>query len=410
MRAIQFHLKAPRYLFSKFFGGLVTSLRFSRLGPVVYAEVSEPSLPNENWVKIRTVYGGICASDLSGILLKHPPQSYMSAFVSSPLGMGHEIVGVITEVGSGVTGLSVGDRVTVDPSLSCLTRGIEPMCPNCLKGDYSTCMNVAEGNLPPGTGIGSNNRTGGGWGEYVVGHKDRVHVLPESMSWETALFIEPLACAVHAVLKTPPQPGQFVLVFGAGTLGLCTVAALRALGFRGKILAAARYPFQAQAAKDFGADEVLPPCGPELFEAVARLTGGKLYSSIYGGNRMLLGGADVVFDWVGSTQTITDGLKLLRGQGTFVMGGIGYPKVVDWTSLWFQEITILGSSGHSTETWKGERLTTFALAIRLLADSGIELSKLLTHRFALKDYQTAFNTAVHKGRSGAIKVAFQFPH
>ncbi|GAG12335.1 unnamed protein product, partial [marine sediment metagenome] len=268
-------------------------------------------------------------------------------------------------------------------------RGISPMCKNCQAGNYSSCANFAEGNLPPGTGIGGNSRTGGGWGEYFVAHTERVYVLPESISDRTGLFIEPFCCALHSVMKLTLKDEPTILVFGAGTIGLCTIAALRVLGFSGRILVAAKYPFQQEAARQMGADVIVPTGGRELLEKVAELTGGKVHKARFSSNCTLMGGVDVVFDWVGNTQTVTDSLKLLRGGGDMILGGIGNPRDVDWTALWFQEGVIHGSSGHATETYEGKRITTFELAIRLLSESGLSLDGLLTHTFTLDQYAQA---------------------
>lgn len=409
MRAIQFRLSISGFIIVKLLGKFYRPIHYSRLSPIAYVEVAEPTLPDENWVKIRTLYGGICSTDMAGVMLKHRTDSYMSAFLSFPIGVGHEAIGYITEVGSNVTGMKVGDRVTMDPSLSCVTRGISPMCKNCQAGNYSSCTNFAEGNLPPGTGVGGNSRTGGGWGEYFVAHKERVYVIPESISDETGLFIEPFCCALHSVMKLTLKDEDTILVFGAGTIGLCTIAALRILGFSGRILVAAKYPFQQEAARQMGADVIVPIGGRQLFDKIAELTDGKVYKARFSSNCTLMGGVDVVFDWVGNTQTITDSLKLLKSGGDMILGGVGNPRNVDWTALWFQEDVVHGTSGHATETYEGKRLTTFELAIRLLSESGLSLDSLLTHTFPLDQYGQALRTLLDKKTTGAIKVAFKFP-
>jgi len=318
-------------------------------------------------------------------------------------------VGTIEAVGSAVTDLKPGDRVTIDPSLSCVTRGITPICASCAQGRYNACLNFGEGNLPAGCGIGANNRTGGSWSEFFVAHRARVYRIPESFSDARALFIEPLCCALHAVTKLDLSGMQDVLVFGAGTLGLMTVAALRMMGFSGRLLVAAKYPFQAQAARMLGADEILPPRGNALYESASRLTGAKMYHGRIANGTTLMGGVDAIFDWVGTSQSITDSLKLLKPGGHLVLGGISRVKDADFSPLWAQECIIHGSASHATETYQGEQLTTFALAIKLMSASQVDFDSLLTHTFPLEQYRAAFRTLMNKERAGAIKVAFEFP-
>jgi threonine dehydrogenase-like Zn-dependent dehydrogenase len=122
-----------------------------------------------------------------------------------------------------------------------------------------------------------------------------------------------------------------------------------------------------------------------------------------------MGGVDALFDWVGSTQSISDSLRLVKAGGHMVLGGIGLPKNVDWTPLWAQECTIHGSASHATEDFQGARISTFELAIRLLRERKPDLEPLLTHTFPLKGYRDAFNTILRKRHTHAIRVAFKYP-
>ena len=409
MQAITVRFSLPRFALCKAIGHLYKPVFYGPLSSLTLGDVPEPTLPDGNWVKIRTRLGGICATDLAGVLLRLRPDSFLGAFLSFPVGVGHEAFGYIHQVGPAVTGLKPGDRVTVDPSLSCVTRSIQPLCENCRAGRYNTCTNFAEGSLPIGCGIGGNNRTGGSWGEFFVAHKDRVHLIPDSFSDATALFIEPFSCALHAVRKLTLDDSHTVLVFGAGALGLLTVAALRLLDFRGRILVVARHPFQAEAAARLGADAVLPASREPLYRALAELTGARIYRGRLGNNRALVGGVDAVFNWVGSAGSISDSLRFLKAGGHLVLGGISDTRNLDLTPLWAQECIIHGSASHATESFQGRTLATFDLAIELLAQKHLDLAPLLTHTFPLGQYPKAFDTILHKRDTHAIKVAFQFP-
>jgi threonine dehydrogenase-like Zn-dependent dehydrogenase len=118
------------------------------------------------------------------------------------------------------------------------------------------------------------------------------------------------------------------------------------------------------------------------------------------------GGVDRVFDTVGNTETIEAGLRVLRGGGTFNLLGIGEPKKIDWTPVWFREITVRGVYGYQTEEYEGSREHDFDLALRLHAEGRIDIAPLVTHKFPLDDWQQGLDVALNKGRHQAIKIAF----
>jgi len=303
----------------------------------------------------------------------------------------------------------VGDRVNVDPYLHCRVRGIDPPCPSCSSGETATCWNFHEGNLPPGTGIGSNNLTRGTWSDCFLAHRLQLITVPDGVSDEQAVLVDPLACSLHTVIRHFPSDADRTLVYGCGTLGLGIIAGLRALGSRARVLAIARHDFQGALARQFGADEVLVGLATRtLFDRVAELTGGKVYTGFLPTSRMLVGGADVVFDSVGTTETLANSMKFTRPHGTLVVAGIGYPRRLDWTPVWLQEIHILGSVGQGLESWQGERLHTSVLVHRLIREGRLDPTPMLTHRFDLSDYGRAFATALDKKRSHAVKVVFTF--
>jgi threonine dehydrogenase-like Zn-dependent dehydrogenase len=328
----------------------------------------------------------------------------MGAFISMPLQLGHEILARIIEVGPKVSRVKVGARVVVEPFLTCIPRGIDPPCRNCARGDYSACEGLNGGTLPPGTGIGSNNYTGGGWGERVVAHEESCFVVPDEMSDDDAVLLEPFSCAIHGVSRRFPADNETVMVYGSGAMGILSITALRALGSKARILSVARHGYQAALAKEAGADVVLTSRGKALFEAVAAETGARMYKSKFGNTYMLMGGVDVVYDAVGSTETITNSLRFARGRGTVVLIGMGGPRKVDWTPVWFQEVTIMGSMGHATVNYRGERIKAFDLAQRLVSEKGVKLSRFVTHKFKLDDWKDAVRAFVHKDKSKAVKV------
>jgi len=409
MRTFEIGVRPVPFAICKVLGRLYAPLYWSPLSNVKLRQVPEPELLGPDWVKVRPILSGICASDLAGVTLKHSLDTFMSAFASFPIGLGHEVVGRVVERGEAVTEVSVGQRVTVDPYLHCLVRGIDPPCPSCQRGEFPTCENFHEGELPPGTGIGSNNFTRGAWSDRFLAHRLQLIPVQAGITDVQAVLLDIVGCSLHALTKRVPGDGETAVVYGCGALGLGLIGCLRALGSTARVLAIARYPFQGELARHFGADEVLTGLNQRaLFDRMAELTGGKVYTGFFPTGRMLTGGADVVFDCVGTTRTLGNSMKFTRPHGTMVVVGIGYPKRVDWTPVWLQETHILGSVGQGVEEWQGERLHSSVLVQRLILDGRLDPTPLLTHRFALEDYAKAFSAGLDKGRSGAVKMAFEF--
>lgn len=231
MEALQFTFTIPRYIFGLVLGPLHSPAYYSRLSCVQLRQVAEPELLGPDWVAIRTRYGGICGSDLGGLIRLHW-SPMLTPFGSYPFTIGHEQVGVIAEAGQGVSDFAVGQRVVVDPVLPCPVRGIDPPCPACQAGEWSRCRNFAEGTISPGILLGSCADTGGSWSPRFLAHRFQLFALPDNVSDENALLIEPFTTALHAVIRCLPLDSDTVLVAGAGVLGIRAVSALRCLGSR----------------------------------------------------------------------------------------------------------------------------------------------------------------------------------
>jgi L-iditol 2-dehydrogenase len=407
MEALQFNISVPRYVAGKVLGAVYEPLYWSGLSCLHYGQVDEPALPGPDWVKITTRYGGICGTDWGWIHLHS--STYLTTFGSKQFILGHENLGTIAEVGPQVSDWSVGDRVIADLLLPCSPRGFAEACPACRRGDYNLCERFAEGALAPGSVLGSCADTGGSWGPVYVAHHSQLVRVPESVTDEDAILVDALGSALHSVLRDFPEDDQTVLVAGAGTIGLCVVASLRALDSRARILALAKYPFQAEVARHLGADEVLVPDGNRThYRRLMELTGGKLYQPILG-KPALVGGADIVYECVGSSGSIDDALHLAAAGGRVVLvGAAGIPKGVDWTPVWFHELTIKGAYAVAMEDFQGRRLRTYEIGLELMAQKELDLSPLLTHRFKLSEYKQAFRTLADRGRSRALKAVFVF--
>ncbi len=408
IRLIELSKHIPRYLLAKALSALYPPVCWGPVGMIEYSEIPEPALPGPQWVKIKTRYGGICGSDMNIVFLKINPA--LSAFVSLPIVLGHENVGVVTEVGDAVEGFAPGDRVVVDPLLPCATRGIEEPCQFCQRGEFALCQNFAEGNLAPGLSVGACRDTGGSWSSCFVAHRSQLFHVPENVSDENAVMIEPFAGALHTVMRSLPGDDDTVLVLGAGTVGLCIVAALRASGSRARVLVAAKYPFQGEMARKLGADEIIPVGrGKEnLLEVVAQATGGKLYRPVLG-QRLLVGGADVVYECVGSQRSVSDGLSLTASGGTLVLVGLAATlRRLDWTPVWLNELVIKGSFWSGEETFQGRRARSYQLTLDWMSEGKLDLAPMVTHKFRLEDYKRALAITADKSRHQVIKSVFAF--
>lgn len=374
-----------------------------------YRDVPEPQLsnaPNDEWVKIQTKLSGFCGSEMNTIFLHDSPA--LTPWTSSPFIMGHENYGLIAEKGKKVKGFEAGDRVVINPMLPCITRGLEP-CELCQNGKFSACLNFTKGNLSPGLDNFLCKDTGGGWSPYFLAHKFQLSHVPDSVSDEAAALVEPFCSSLHGVMHCLPKDTDTVLVIGAGMIGIGVVAALRALECKARIIVLAKYPFQGEWCEKFGADEIIYLRGDDYYETLAKLLHVELQKPALGKKVVVDGGADVVYDCVGTDTTINDALRFTKSGGKLgLIGLVGQTSKVDWSFSWFKELTLYGTQTSSTELYKGERIPTFQLALNWLVEGRIELKGLMTHKLRLEEYKTAIKLMQSKGRNKLVKLAFYY--
>jgi L-iditol 2-dehydrogenase len=401
VRAVVADITIPRYLVTRLAGRLWRPAFWGRLSPIRLADIPEPPLPAPDWVSVRVDLAGICGSDLHLLTLETSPAA--SVYASMPFVVGHENVGTVVDAGP-EAGVALRTRVVVEPLLPCVTRGFAEPCPACARGNYNLCERFAEGTLPPGIGHGACRDVGGSWGEVMLAHRTRVIEVPSAVTDEQAVMAEPLAVAIHAILRFVPPDAATVLVLGAGTIGLVAIAALRALRPRARIIAAARYAHQAELATRLGAATVLTSADGAMDRQIADLTGARRLRPVLG-PPVLTGGVDATLECVGASRSIADALRLTRAGGVVVLVGLAaVPRGVDWTPIWLREIAIRGSGFYAEEDVDGRRVRAIQLAMELLASGRVDLRPLITHRFRLREWQRAVGVAMDKRRHRAVKV------
>ncbi len=377
----------------------------------------EPEIKYPRQVKVKTLLSGICASDLHQIEVDMPYVASILAQRENPFPMGHEVVGIVTEVGEQVENLKVGNKVVFSPIANCKAYGFDE-CPSCKEGDYQSCLTL--------TGLGDGSELeeeyggqmafggfgGGGFSESFLAFEGQVTKVDDDIPDEIAVLAEPFSVALHAVLKRVPSDNETAIVIGAGIIGLMMIASIRALGSKCRIITMARYPAQIEAAKKLGSDVVIIDRTDEgLYEKIADLTEGSLFKPAIG-KQVLFGnrGPDVIFDSIGSGKTIDDALHLVRTNGTIVIVGMAFKGMskVEWALQIYKELDVLGSMMHGREVHEGREIDTFELAVEFLNEYGGLFKGLVTHKFEIQAYKDAFKVASNKGKYDAIKVAFDY--
>jgi len=405
MKAIAFAAPIPTYVATQVAGRLSDSWLVGRHACTRYTDIATPDLPTEHWVRITTRMGGICGSDLGIVGLDASPST--SPFSSFPFVIGHENVGVIEACGRGVRGFAGGDRVTVNPLLCCEPRAVSPPCAACAAGHHSRCAHFTDGALPPGMFIGTTRSLGGSWGEQFVAHQSQLVRVPDGVSDAGAVMTEPFACCVHAVHGARPEPGQRILVIGAGTMGLLMVAALSALAPDSPVTVLARHPFQARHAMNLGARRTVMARGDYLGE-LAEAAGTRLLKPIIG-RPIGIGGFDVVYVCIASARGVEDAMRFARAGATVVLlGNASTLRGLDWTPLWIKELTFRGTLAYGGHAHGGTDTNAFAVAADLIAAGRAPIAGLVTHQFPLAHYRDALHTARAKGPVESVKVVFRF--
>jgi threonine dehydrogenase-like Zn-dependent dehydrogenase len=380
--------------------------------PMVLQDLERPALVRDDWAVAKTRLTGICGSDAKMVFMDFGDDyadSALNGYFTFPTVFGHEVVADVVEVGPAVSSLEVGQRVVLNPWLSCGPRGIDPPCGSCQAGDYSMCWHFTRGPIAAGIHTGTSKDAPGGFAEYLPAHESMLIPVPEGVSDEVAVLADPFAVSLHSVTRHPPPPGGKVLVYGGGALGSTVTAIVRALHPDVEVMVVARFPAQAALARRLGATVVDPFPVEQLLEEAAEWSGGVLQR--FEGTSLPMahpGGIDVVYDTVGTAQTAEIGVRLLKARGTMVKSGVHAPERWEWSPLYFKEISWVGSNAFGVEEVDGVRMHGIAHYLRMANEGRVDMTGMLTHVFRLDQWRDAFVALATQEESGAIKVAFDF--
>ncbi len=324
---------------------------------IALREVETPE-PGAGEVRVRSVRAGVCRTDLDIAAGALDPR-----WVRFPVVPGHEWSGVVDSVGDGVTGIAPGERVVCEGNIPCLT------CPRCRTGDTHLCANY--------DAVGFTR--GGGWGEYVVVPERIVHPLPDHVSFEAAVLVEPGAVVVKALERARIEPGETVGVVGIGALGGIAIRLVR-LRSPGTVIAYGLRDEELELALALGADAVVNVAEVDAEVETTRLAGG---------------GLDVVVETAGAVAAAELSTRLAREGGRIVTLGIaghGHELTLPADRIALRDLSVFGSVGYRTADW--------ARMVALLRDRLVDLDAIITHRFPLERFEDAF--ALMDDRRGVV--------
>ncbi|KAL1958972.1 hypothetical protein VTO42DRAFT_3525 [Malbranchea cinnamomea] len=329
-----------------------------------------PEIKDPYDVRINVRFTGICGSDVHYWV----HGSIGPYVVKDPMVLGHESSGVVTAVGSAVTTLKVGDRVALEPGIPC--RRCEP----CKGGKYNLCVDMKFAATPPYDGT---------LAKYYILPEDFCYVLPDNVSLEEGALMEPLAVAVHITKQSEIKPGDSVVVYGAGPVGLLCCAVARAYG-ASKVIAVDIQPARLEFALKYAATGTYTPvAGISAAENAARLR------EQHGLGR----GADVAIDASGAEPSVHSGIHVLRTGGTYVQGGMGRDEITfPIMAACTKELNVKGSFRYNSGDYK--------LALELLASGRVKAKELVTKVVEFEKAEEAF-LEVKAGKG--IKTLIQGP-
>jgi len=324
---------------------------------VVFEDRPIPELKSDRDVLVQVKITGICGSDVH-----YWQHGRIGDFVvKAPMVLGHESSGIVTKVGSAVTTVKVGERVALEPGIPCRH------CVPCKAGKYNLCPDMKFAATPPYDGT---------LAKYYVLPEDFCVPLPQNVSLEEGALVEPLSVGVHIMKQAEIKPGQSIVVFGAGPVGLLCCAVARAFG-ASKVIAVDINQDRLDFALKYAATGTFNPM----------TQGGKSPSENADKINELFGfpvGVDVAVDASGAQPSIVTAIHVLRNGGTFVQAGMGKPDIdFPIVAMCCKEITMKGSFRYGPGDYK--------LAVDLIAAGRVSVKELVTGRVKFGQAEEAFN-------------------
>lgn len=319
--------------------------------------------PDDVRVAIRSV--GVCGSDVHYLRTGR----IGDFVVEKPMILGHEVAGVVAEVGENVTSLQAGDRVALEPGVPCRH------CEWCKTGRYNLCPDVVFFATPPVDGALS---------DYAVSPADFAYKVPEHVSLDEAALIEPLSVGIHACRRGSLLAGQSVFIAGAGPIGLTSLAAAKAAGATQIIISDVRGA-RLEIARAMGATMVINAAEEDTRDLVHTQTNGR--------------GVDLAIECAGAEVALNDCLSTAVRGGTVVVVGLGDETHyrVPMVELASKELDLKGIFRY---------VYTYPAAINLLATDTVDLTPMITHRFPFEETLKGFQYA-EEGTDGAVKVMIE---
>ncbi|KAF1926208.1 sorbitol dehydrogenase 2, partial [Didymella exigua CBS 183.55] len=336
---------------------------------VVYEDRPIPELPSPYDVLVKPKWTGICGSDVH-----YWVEGRIGHFVvEKPMVLGHESAGIVEKVGDRVTTLKVGDRVAMEPGVPCRR------CVRCKEGKYNLCPDMAFAATPPYDGT---------LARYYTLPEDYCYKLPENMSLEEGALIEPTAVAVHITRQAAIKPGDSVVVFGAGPVGLLCCAVAKAYGAK-KIVTVDINDERLKFALKYAANASFKSARVSAQENAETLI-----------KECELGaGADIIIDASGAEPCIQTAIHALRMGGTYVQGGMGKPDITfPIVAMCTKELNVKGSFRYGAGDYQ--------TAIDLVASQRISVKELITGKVSFEEAERAF-ADVKQGKG--IKILIEGP-
>jgi L-iditol 2-dehydrogenase len=324
-------------------------------------------VPKHDEALIQIYCIGICGSDVH--YYEHGKIGRYE--VKQPIILGHELAGVVVQVGSEVTNVSIGDRVAVEPGVTC------GRCNYCKSGRYNLCPDVVFMATPP---------VDGAWAEYVAVRSDFLFKLPDEMSFEAGALLEPLSVGFHAMRRAQVGPDDRLLITGLGPIGLLAMEAAKLFGVT-EVYGSDIVAFRRDLAMSMGASGVLDPLEGDMRDQVNKR---------FGEN-----GVDVIIETSGNARVISDAVHLVKRGGRIVLVGLPTSDAipVDIPSLIDAELDVLGLFRYAN---------TYPAAIQALSKGNRDICQVITHKFALRDIKEAVELT-RKQKDTSIKVMI-YPH